>query len=114
MEFTRNLVEREIGLQEFLELADVDGRTLVQAVEAGAGLTAEFIVDADDSSFADAGELIDEFFDFTRVDIFAHADNHVLEAVDDIDVTLFVGTGDVTRMEPAAAQGIFVASGRFQ
>ena len=78
----------------------------MQAVEAGAGLAAQLVVDADDGGFADARELIDELFDFARVDVLAHADDHVLEAIDDVDVALFVGAGDVARMEPAAAQRV--------
>lgn len=66
VEFARNLVEREVGLQELLELADVDGGAVVQAVEAGTGLAAQLVVDADDGGFADARELVDELFDFAR------------------------------------------------
>ena len=106
MELTRDLEECEVCLEKLLELADVDGGALVQAVEARARLSAQLVFDADDGGLVDARELVDELLHFARVDVLAHADDHVLEAIDDVEVAVFVRARDVARMEPAAAQRI--------
>ena len=66
VELARNLVEREVRLEEFLELADVDGGAFVEAVEAGTRLSAQFVLDADDGCLSDAGKLVDELLDLAR------------------------------------------------
>ncbi|MNL38413.1 hypothetical protein D3C87_1606260 [compost metagenome] len=43
-------------------------------------------------------------FDFTRINVFATADDHVLEAVDDVDIAVVVHVGAVTGVHPAATQ----------
>ena len=44
VEFARDLVEREILLQVFFQGPDIEGLALVHAVEAGTGLTAQFVM----------------------------------------------------------------------
>ena len=106
MELARNLVECKVLLQEFLQQADLDSLALAHAVEAGAGLTADLVLDADNGDLIDARELVDELLDLARVDVLAHADDHVLDAVDDEVVAVLVDLHHVGRMQPAAAHDI--------
>src|SRR5260370_1015513 len=42
-------------------------------------------------------------FDFTWVDVEAAANNHILHAVDDVEIAIFVAPPDVAGVEPAMA-----------
>ena len=106
MELAGYLIEGQIVLQELLELADIDLCSLMDTVEAGTDLTAELILNANDSHLMNPGELVDKLLDLARIDIFAHADNHILDAVDNVDIAIFVGSGHIARMEPATAHDI--------
>src|SRR5579875_3228804 len=56
---------------------------------------------ADDLRLADIGVGDQHFFNFARRDVFAAADNHVLEPADDVDIAGFLHDGEVARVHPA-------------
>ena len=64
-------------------------------------MAAEGIRLADDGAFSDAFDFVDAVFDFAGVDVFAVHDDEVFQAVDDVDVAVFVHVGEVAGMEPA-------------
>ena len=64
-------------------------------------MAAEGIGLADDGAFSDAFDFVDAVFDFAGVDVFAVHDDEVFQAVDDVDVAVFVHVGEVAGMEPA-------------
>ena len=64
---------------------------------------------------ATAGMLVEHLLDLARVDVVAAADDHVLLAVDDVEVAVLVLAADVAGGEPAVGvMAAAVASGRFQ
>ena len=107
VELARYLEQGQICLQELLEFAYIELHALVHAVEAGAGLAAQLILYTDDRDFRYARELVYELLDLAWVYVLAHADDHILDAVDDVDVAVGVGPHDVARVQPAAAQRLF-------
>ena len=50
-----------------------------------------------------------QIIDFARVNVFAHGNNHFLQAVDDMQVAVFVANSDIAGVEPAS----FESLGRF-
>src|SRR5207302_1321397 len=48
--------------------------------------------------------LVERSLDLERRDVLAAADDHVLEAVDDVEEALLVEDADVARIEPAVAE----------
>ena len=64
-------------------------------------MAAEGIGLADDGAFSDAFDFVDAVFDFAGVDVFAVHDDEVFQAVDDVDVAVFVHVGEVAGVEPA-------------
>ena len=59
---------------------------------------------ADDGRFLHRGMAQQHAFDLDRRDVLAAADDHVLDAVADLDVAVGVHDGRIARMEPAAAR----------
>lgn len=103
-EFPRDFEEREVLLQVFFQLARVDGKSRLHAVIAASRLSAKAVLDGDDRGFVDAGVGVEQLLDLSGVDILAHADDHVLEPVHDIDVTVLVDAGYISRVQPAVFQ----------
>src|SRR5438067_1535733 len=66
---------------------------------------------ADDLDIAHVGVGVQEFLDLARIDVLAAADNHVLDAPDDVDVALVVHGRQVTGVHPA--RGVDGLTGRF-
>ena len=64
-------------------------------------MAAEGIGLADDGTFSDAFDFVDAVFDFAGIDVFAVHDDEVFQAVDDVDVAVFVHVGEVAGVEPA-------------
>ena len=58
----------------------------------------------DHRSLDQVGVTQQDFFDLTRVDVAAAADDHVLRAVSQREQPVFVHATEITGMEPAAAQ----------
>jgi hypothetical protein len=54
------------------------------------------------AALLDVGVLVEDLLDLARVDVVAAADDHVLLAVDDVQVPVVVGARDVAGVEPAA------------
>src|SRR6185503_11567015 len=57
---------------------------------------------ADDLHVEHGGMRVEIFLDLARVHILAAADDHVLDAADDVDVAVLVGGGEVAGVHPAA------------
>src|SRR4029079_7186385 len=97
----RHLVVRD------LPLAEVADRVLVERVAAagddpGAHLLAVFrIGDAEDLRVLDAGMAQQVLLDLARVDVLAAADQHVLDAADDVRVAVGVDRREVAAVHPA-------------
>ena len=53
-----------------------------------------------DGGLRDVGMSHEDLLEFTRVDVVALVDQHVLRAVGDVDVTVVVAEGDIARIEP--------------
>ena len=64
-------------------------------------MAAEGIGLADDGTFSDAFDFVDAVFDFAGIDVFAVHDDEVFQAVDDVDVAVFVHVGEVAGVKPA-------------
>src|ERR1700688_2808697 len=58
----------------------------------------------DDGALGDRLVAVECFFGFRRIDILAPADDHVLNAVDDVDEPIIVHVSAVTGMQPSIAQ----------
>jgi hypothetical protein len=60
---------------------------------------------ADDGALGDGGMEGDGVLDLSRIDVLATGDDHVLEAVDDVEVALIVEVSAVAGVHPAVADG---------
>ena len=49
--------------------------------------------------------MVDKLLHLTGVDIFPHGDNHVLDAVHDVDIAVFIHAHHIGGVEPASPQG---------
>src|SRR5690606_20537755 len=68
----------------------------------GLDLFAEFFVlDPYHGCFGHGWMLVQQFFDFARVDVVATAEDHVLLTADDVQITVFVEVANIARVEPA-------------
>src|SRR5277367_3916421 len=94
----RNLVVRDLSLTEAANL--LGGQRLARpGPDPGTELLAIAIVgDAENLHVLNLGMTIEEFLDLAGIEIFAAADHHVLDAPDDIAVTLLIDDGDVAGM----------------
>src|SRR5678815_5117971 len=57
--------------------------------------------DADDLDVQDGGVRVQVFLDLARIHVLAAADNHVLDAAYDVDVTIRVGGRQIAGVHPA-------------
>ncbi len=70
--------------------------------DEGAHLLAVFAAgDADDLHIQDARHAEEKFLDLARIDIFAAADDHVLDAAGDTQVAVFIHDAEVAGAQPA-------------
>ena len=70
---------------------------------------------SDDGALRDRRMLRHAVFDFGGIDIFAAGNDHVLDAIDDIDVTILVHVFAIAGVHPAVDDSFFsVSSGRSQ
>src|SRR5690606_30362197 len=60
--------------------------------------------DADDGATRHRRMLIKNVFDFGRIDVLATTDDHVLDAVGDIDKTVFIHVATVASVHPTVPQ----------
>src|SRR5258708_26402509 len=82
-----------------------DGRTTLEYNEGFDLFPMALVRYADDGCQAHCRVGHQHLFDFTWVDVEASANNHILHAVDDIKIAIFIPSSDVARMEPAIAHG---------
>jgi hypothetical protein len=100
-----DFVVGEFATEELVQGFFVEGDAVSRG-HVGEGLFAfARIGDADDGGFFDAGELVDDFFDFARIDVDAVDEEHVFLAVGDVVVAVGVAMADVAGEQPIAAHG---------
>src|SRR5260370_10972005 len=58
---------------------------------------------ADYGDFGDVGMIADRAFDFGRADVFAARDDHVLDALVDIEIAVTVHVAGISRAQPTRA-----------
>src|SRR5262249_27680605 len=66
------------------------------------GFAPRLVRDPDDGDFGDGIVKQDRVLHFGRIDVFATADDHVLEAVYDVDESFLIHVAAVACMVPAA------------
>src|SRR4029453_7578060 len=64
-------------------------------------LAVAVVGDAEHLDVLDLGVAIQEFLDLARIEIFAAADHHVLDAADDVAIALGIDDGEVAGVHPA-------------
>ena len=104
VEDARHLVEGQILLQVLLEFAARHFIAGLDGVVAAADVAAHLVRHADDGCISDVRIAVEQLFNLARVDVLAHADDQFLDAVDDVEVAVFIAPDDVARVEPAAGQ----------
>ena len=109
----RDLVAGDIFHHVFADLVFVEGVAFFHDDVGPDDLAAEGIGLADDGTFSDAFDFVDAVFDFAGVDVFAVHDDEVFQAVDDVDVAVFVHVGEVAGVEPAVFGEDFLGFFRF-
>jgi hypothetical protein len=80
-----------------------DRRTGAQEYRGDRRFAPFFVGDAEDGDFAHRRMAHGDFFDVARVDLDAAAVDHVLLAVDQVEVALVVGIAEVAGEQPAVA-----------
>ena len=105
----RDLEQGQVLLEVPLQFLAWDGQIILDGIIAAADLATRLIGHTDDGGLLDVGIFIEELFDFPRVNVFAHGNNHFLQAVDDMQVAVFVANSDIAGVEPAS----FESLGRF-
>src|SRR5688572_25450564 len=80
-------------------------RVRVEADGGGDGLTPERVGQGEDASLADGGVGAEHALDLCGIDVLAAGDDHVVTAVEDVEVAVGVEVAGVTRVQPAAAVG---------
>ncbi len=107
IERRRNFVLAELAGEECLEL--------VQRERIGAGaqldkglrrLAAVIVGNADHDHFLHRGMVIDRLLDHLRIDVEAAGDDHVLLAVDQIEIAVTVHVADIAGQEAVADKGL--------
>src|SRR6056297_3734557 len=82
----------------------VDGQRIVLANDHGLDqLAGRFVLDAYRADFQHLGMPGDDVLDLVRIDVEARDQDHVLLAVDDEEIALFVAAGHVAGLQPALA-----------
>ncbi len=74
------------------------------------GFTAGWMGDADSGRFLHLGVFVKDLLDVPGVDVVTARDDHVLFAVDDVKIALFVHFGDVAGVEPAVGVRVSAVS----
>ena len=104
MEFTGDFEKCQILLKVFFEGAQIDLCVRLNSVIAASCLTAQLVCHRDNSDLADAREGIYKLFDFSWVNIFTHAYNHILDAVNYVIVAVLITACNVSCVEPAVGK----------
>ena len=90
------------GTREFLV---GEGGTGAQGDERLGRLAAVVVRDPDDDALVDGGVLVDRLLDRLRIDVVAARDDHVLVALDDVEIAVLVHGADVAGHEEAVDEG---------
>src|SRR5215470_7473541 len=86
----------ELVLQKFLKLLQREGGGACLQLDEGLWrLSAVFILNTDHRNFLDRRMLVDGLLKYARIDIEAAAQQHVLGAIDDVDVAILVHVAGV-------------------
>ena len=98
MELSRYLEECEVHAKVYFECFVIYMVVWLYAIVACACLAAYFIRYSDDGTFVYARKFVYEFFNLARVDIFTNRYDHVLDAIDDLEIPVFFPAHDVARV----------------
>jgi hypothetical protein len=76
-------------------------RPVLRQVDRGGNLAEALVGQAEHARLGHVGMRVDLAFDLDRRDVLAAADDDVLLAVDDVEVSVLVKVAEVARAEPA-------------
>src|SRR5690606_17270263 len=96
-----HLVGGEVLAAEGAQRLDIDGLAGAGKDIGAAGLAPFLVRHADDGAFQYAGEAVDDDLDLGRIDVLAARDVHVLDAIDDVVVTVGIAARDIAGFQPA-------------
>src|SRR6516225_4696824 len=100
-DIARHLIVRDLIAAEGANFLFARAHARAQ-LDPGANLLAIAIVgDTDHLHVLDLRMAVEKFLDLARIDVFAAADDHVLDAADDVAIALGVDSGEVAGMHPA-------------
>src|SRR6516225_4025880 len=98
------LVARQPGATELDDLLLVD-LALVGDDDGARDLAPLLVGQADDRHLADAGDADHDALDLRRIDVLAAGNDHVLQAILDVEITFVVDLADVAGAKPAVIEG---------
>src|SRR6185295_16891856 len=95
----RHFVVGQLFADEMEDDLLIQGRSLIGGNESQWMLAPARVGHADDSRFLDAGKLVEDFLDFTRIDINAIDQEHVFLSVRNVEIAFGVMMSNVARSE---------------
>src|SRR5436305_4828018 len=102
-DFPRVLVRRDTLLDVLAQLVVAGTCALLQR-DRGCHLLAVLVMgNAQHGGLANIWMLVEHFLDLARVDVVAASDDHLLLAIDDEEVTVFIDLRHIARVKPAVA-----------
>src|SRR6516165_4650009 len=99
------LVARQPGATELDDLLLVD-LALVGDDDGARDLAPLLVGQADDRHLAHTGDADHDALDLRRVDVLAAGDDHVLQTILDVEITLFVDLADIAGAEPTVVESV--------
>lgn len=73
------------------------------------------MINAHGNGFPNFGVRVEDFIDFTRIDVITTDDDQILFTVDNVEITFFIHVGDIARCTASPSRMVrAVSSGRFQ
>ncbi len=102
----RQFVLAEFAGEEFAQFFDGEWRRVrTQRHESLRSFAAIVVRNTDDDDFLDRGMLIDRLLDHLRVDVEPAGNDHVLLAIDQIEIAIAVHVADVAGQKAVADEG---------
>jgi hypothetical protein len=96
-----HLVVRNLSAAEFADLFLRDAHAAPQPDARADGLAVLGVGNTDDGDVEHRRMAIKIFFDFPRINVLAAADDHILQAADDIAIALRVEHREIAGVHPA-------------
>ena len=69
------------------------------------GFTTGAVINAHGNGFPNFWVRVEDFIDFTRIDVITTDDDQILFTVDNVEITFFIHVGDIAGVQPAVADG---------